>query len=149
MIVEFSLAISGLVLSPNKWLKNMPIRMYVVVVEVWTQGKRKIHRTDLLLTGVYKTCAWDHNGWTNIYFETFFKSTLALTRTLNKKSECLFLNNQTVGPIRGHDIQISFHKLTQQYNKQFDIKTMDTDSVVIVRKGGDFLTPFFSNAAQL
>lgn len=48
--------ISGLFLSPNKWFNNMPIRMYVVVV-VWTQGKRKIYRTDLLLTGVYKTCA--------------------------------------------------------------------------------------------
>lgn len=57
MYVEFSLENSGLVLSPNKRLNNMPIRMYVVVVVVWTQGKRKIYRTDLLLTGDYKTGA--------------------------------------------------------------------------------------------
>lgn len=57
MYVEFSLEISGLVLSPNKSLNNTPIRMYVVVVVVWTQGKQKIYRTDLLLTGVYKTSA--------------------------------------------------------------------------------------------
>lgn len=57
MYVEFSLEIFGLVLSPNNWLNNMPIRMYVVVVVVWTQGKLKIYKTDLLLTGVYKTGA--------------------------------------------------------------------------------------------
>lgn len=34
MYVEFSLEISGLVLSPNKWLNNMPIRMYVVLRSV-------------------------------------------------------------------------------------------------------------------
>lgn len=63
----------------------MPIRMYGVVVVVWTQGKRKLYKTDSLLNGVYKTCAWDQNGWTKICFEIFFKSTLALTKTLNKK----------------------------------------------------------------